>query len=326
MVLLQSGRKQELFEAQNNTKNQQQKAQSAFIAESDLMKHIHNKIRNISHTKRNVLILGAEGTGRSATAYEVFYHNKNSKEFVQIDCKNLTSHLLNQMLFGDKNSKSYKSLLNLGENKTLYIKNIDLMSLDMQKKLYFYLSTQGTRKKHPRLIVSSGESLSQKIQDKLFFQDLFNIISEDLIILPLLKERQQDIFSLLSYFNKKNNFKGCFNNKALDFLNSYEWYGNITELKNICLKLSILYHEKDIITKKDLSYIIKDLSTEVIDIKYSPNLTLNDVINLYIEKSLVHFKCKKRSASALGISVKTLYNKIKIGAIREPLATTSDCF
>ena len=322
MIVLHSGIKQELFNDKKNLQNQEI-IKPVFIAKSSIMKDIFNKIKNLSHTKSNLLILGDEGTGRTATAYEVFYQNKyfqSSREFLKIDCKKLAPHLITQMLFGDKRSQTYKTLLNSDESNTIYIKNINLLNLELQHKLYSYLSQNQSSSNRPRLISSSNESLSKKIQEKKFLQELFNLLSEDLIILPLLKERQEDIFPLISFFNEKNHFKGEFDNKALEFLHSYSWYGNISELKNICLKLSILYKEKHIISKKDLSYIIKDLSVDTVDIKYSPNLTLNDIMNLYIEKALTHFGCKKACATALGISVKTLYNKIKTGAVVEKSA------
>ena len=319
MIVLHAGRKQDLFNETNRSQSKN-RVRPVFIAESGIMKSIYGKIKNISHTKSNLLILGDEGTGRTSTAYEVFYQNEypqSNREFLEINCKGLAPHLIDQKLFGDNYSKSYKPLLNSNTNNTIYMKNIDLLNLDLQKKLYSYLSKTSSSSNRPRLISSSNESISKKIQNKKFLQELFNLLSEDLIILPLLKERQEDIFPLIFFFNEKNHFKGTFDHQAFDFLHSYSWYGNISELKNICLKLSILYHEKDIINKKDLSFLIKDLSAESIDIKYSPNLTLNDILNLYTEKALAHFGCKKTCAAALGISIKTLYNKIKTGAVSE---------
>lgn len=318
MIVLNSGRKQELF---NDTQSSQRKEiiKPVFIAESSVMKNIHNKIKNLAHAKSNLLILGDEGTGRQSTAYEVFYQNKypqSEREFFIIDCQGMAPHLIEQKLFGDKYSKSYTSLLSSNENNTIYLKNINFLNLNLQKKIYSYLTKEKTYNR-PRLISSSNELISKKIQSKKFLQELFNILSEDLIILPLLKERQKDISHLISFFNKKNHFKGFFDSEALEFLQSYSWYGNIIELKDMCLKLSILYHEKDIISKKDLSHIIRDLSAEAVDIKYNPNLTLNNIMNLYIEKSLEHFGCKKSAARALGISIKTLYNKLKIGVVSE---------
>ena len=316
MVVLNAGRTQELF----NTKTKNKEAiRSVFIAQSSVMRSIYSKMKNLAHTKTNILILGDKGTGRKSTASEIFYQNNYShgeREFLQLDCKSMSPHLIEQKLFGDHNSPSYTPLLKSNQNNTIYLKGISDLSLTLQQKIYSYLTTEKNYNR-PRLICSSDESITKKIQNKKFSQELFNVLSEDLIILPLLKERQEDIFHLMNLFNKNNHFNGVLSPEALDFLQSYNWSGNITELKMICLKLSILYPEKDIITKHDLSHIIKDLSIESVDIKYDPNLTLDTIVNLYIEKALQHFRCKKEAAEALDISIKTIYNKMKSGVISE---------
>ena len=322
MIVLHSGNKQKLFEEDKTkiTSKEKKNNKPDFIAKSNLMTNIYNKIKLLSNTRDNLLILGDKGTGRRTVAYEVFYnsnHSLSQKNFFELNCKSLSPHLIRQKLFGDKNSSSYKSLLKLEGNNTIYIKNISFLNLETQKQLYDYLVKKVSHSNRPRLICSSTETLSKKIQSKNFLQELFNLLSEDLIILPRLEERKEDIFPLINHFNKLNHFKQHLNQRALEFLDSYSWYGNITELKNVCLKISILYHNKDIITEKELSYIIKDLSTQEVNIQYNPNLTLNDIVNIYTEKALLHYKCKKTCAMALGVSVKTLYNKIKLGLISE---------
>ena len=317
MIFLQAGNQKLFTNNTDNSKKSNQKTPSAFIAESPLMQLICKKIKNLACTKTNVLILGDRGTGRYSTAYQIFYHcNENQAEFIQIDCKTSAPHSINQKLFGD-NLKSNKPLLFSSGKSFIYIKNIDLLSFYLQEKLYHHLSNKKNKLTQPRLIFASNENISQKIQVNSFSQKLFNLISQDLIILPRLSERQKDIFFLISMFNKENAFKGKFNQKAINFLASYSWHGNISELKKACLKLSMLYPQKEIISEKDLSYIIKEISFENADIKYHPNLTLNDIINRYTEKALLYFKCKKACASALGVSSKTLYNKIKTGAIND---------
>ena len=318
MIVLQEGNQKLFNNNTDNSKKFNEKILPTFIAESPLMQLIYRKIKALAYTKTNVLILGDRGTGRYSTAYQIFYQcNDNQKEFIQIDCKTATPHSINQQLFGDKSLKSNKPLLFSNNKNFIYIKNIDLLNFHLQEKLYHYLSNKKNQLTQPRLIFASNEKISKKIQVNSFSQKLFNLISQDLIILPRLSERQKDIFFLISMFNKENAFKGKFNQKAINFLTSYAWYGNISELKKVCMKLSILYPNKDLISEKDLSYIIKDISFENTDIQYNPNLNLSDIINRYTEQALLHFKCKKACASALGISSKTLYNKIKTGAIND---------
>ena len=114
----------------------------------------------------------------------------------------------------------------------------------------------------PRLIFYGADILSNKVQEGSFSQELFNLLSENLLILPLLSERREDIPAFISLFNEKNGFKGRLSYDALQLLQSHSWNGNIPELKNACLQMSILYAEKDLINKEDLSLIVRDNFSE----------------------------------------------------------------
>ncbi|MDE0091692.1 MAG: hypothetical protein OXN83_00210, partial [Oligoflexia bacterium] len=205
---------------------------------------------------------------------------------------------------------------------TLFIKGLELWTAFLQNKMLSYLLNNANSAHLPRLIFYGTETLSSKVQEGSFSQDLFNLLSKNLLILPLLSERKEDIPLFVSLFNEKNGFKGRLSHSAFQFLKSHFWYGNIPELKNTCLQISILYAEKDIITEEDLSLIIKGNTFETTNIKYNPNISLEDMINRYIELSIEHFQSKRESAKALGISVKTIYNKIKSGAV--VVAASSD--
>ena len=81
-------------------------------------------------------------------------------------------------------------------------------------------------------------------------------------------------------------------------------------------KCPILHSEKEFITDKDLLEILNNSSKSLKKmIKYDPSLSLESVINNYIQMSLDHFQSKKKSAKSLGISVKTIYNKIRNGCV-----------
>ncbi|MBC6415194.1 MAG: sigma 54-interacting transcriptional regulator [Bdellovibrionales bacterium] len=320
MIFLQVGKNQKTFENKINqnsySKNQ---IDHIFIEKSSIMKLIYQKIKTLVQTEDNILIFGEKGTGRSFTAYQIFHqYNHENKRFTQIDCKTLTSQLIEKNLFEETYSNSYKPLLSSDKKSFIHIKNIEFLNSKLQKRLFNYLTDKKTNSSKPRLIFSSNENFSKKITEKVFSQKLFNLISENLIILPKLSERPEDILPLISLFNKKNNFQGKLSKKVESFLYSYPWYENVSELKKVCLKLSVLYPKKDIINEQDLSYVIKSISLENITIKYNPNLTLEDIVNHYMEQALLHFRCKKLCADALGISVKTLYNKIRKGIINDP--------
>ena len=314
-MILQSGENQVFFEEQKKHLKSEDEWPYFFIAESPVMKNIYKKVKDLAYESSSVLILGARGTGCRTVAHQIFYENKynNSNQFIELSCYGLAHNLIDKKLFGAEAFSP--GLLSIGSENTLFIKGLELWTSFLQNKLLSYLLDNKNSSHLPRLICYGTDALSKKVQEGSFSQELFNLLSESLLILPLLSERKEDIPLFISFFNKKNGFKGHLSPGAFQLLRSHSWYGNIPELKNTCLQISILYAEKDIITKENLSLIIKDSIFETTNIQYNPNISLEEMINRYIELSIEHFKSKTESAKALGISVKTIYNKIKSGDI-----------
>ena len=315
MTFLQAGQNQVGFEAQDKELGVEvTDYQSVFISESPVMKRIHNKIKDLAFLSSPVLILGAGGTGRSSVAYEIFNENKgsHSKLFIKLICYGLSPNVIEKKLFGDNEEQG---LLSCGASSTLFIKGLESWPPFLQNKVLFYLLERKDKETQPRLICSAGEKFSDMVKDNSFSAELFEVLSQNLLIMPSLPERLEDIPFFIFLFNKQNDFKGYITHSALKVLENHSWTGNIMELKNVCLQMSILHAGKEFVDEKDLSLIIqKDQPIEKI-IKYSPKLSLEDLINGYIQMSLDHFQSKKRSAKALGISVKTIYNKIKTGRV-----------
>ena len=314
-MILQSGENQICFEEYNTDTSQETKAGEDFIAESPQMKSIYRKIQDLAYESSSVLILGARGTGCNKTAHRIFYENKHnhSNKFVKLSCYGLAHTLIDKKLFGVENNS--KGLLSIGSENTLFIKGLELWTAFLQDKLLSYLQLNKKSTCMPRLICCGTDMLSNKVQEGSFSQDLFNFLSESLLILPLLKERTEDIPLFVSLFNEKNGFKGRLSHEAVQKLQSYSWDGNVAELKSVCLQISILYAKQDIINKEDLSIIVKDNFFETVNMRYNPKVSLEDIINRYIELSINHFQSKTESAKALGISAKTIYNKIKSGDV-----------
>ena len=315
MTFLQVGKNQVGFEDQHMNFQTQIETESIFISESPIMKIIHEKIKQLAYESSSVLILGARGTGRTTTAYRIFNENpdNSSKHFVKLVCYGLDQSEIENKLFGDNRESGF---LSRGTENTLFIKGVEHLGLSLQDKLLSYLLDYKNRKTLPRLIYSAGEKLSEQTKEVNFSQELFEVLSQNLLILPSLSERVEDIPLLVSLFNKQNNFKGHITNNALKTLELHSWQGNIKELQNVCRQILILYKDKDFIDERDISIIVrKTYQVPEKNIKYNPKLSLEDMVNCYIQMSLEHFQSKKKSAKALGISVKTIYNKIKTGCV-----------
>ena len=315
MTFLQAGQNQEFFETQwTDYQGEAVDTSSVFIAESPVMKKIYNKIKELAFSSSPVLILGASGTGHNTVAEKIFSANENHNfsHFINFVCYGLSPNMIEKKLFPNDGKEG---LLNCGQNRILFIKGLEIWPSYLQNKLLSFILESRSKATFPRLICSAREELARKTKEGAFSQDLFEVLSKQLLILPPLSERHEDIPFFISLFNKRNSFKAEMSYEALKILKSCPWNGNITELKNVCLQMSILYKERKAVSALDVSFLTQDQSLDITKLKYNPNLKLEELINRYIEMSVKHFQSKKKSAEALGISVKTIYNKIKTGCV-----------
>lgn len=316
MTFLHAGHNQMAFEDHyESVQSEEMGSLCVFVAESPVMRSIHGKIRSFASSISPVLILGAGGSGRTTVAREIFNADKagHFKYFIKFACYGLNEKAIEKKLFGEGGEQG---LLNCGSDTVLFIKGLDYWTPLLQQKALVHIMEHENKFRLPRLVCSAGEKFSQRVKEGGFSQDLFEIISQNLLILPRLSERTEDIPFLISLFNSQNSFQGGINQKAMKILESRYWEGNINELKNICLQISILHSGKDLISEEDISQLINkkaQIAEKVV--KYNPNLSLDELINCYIQLSLNHFQSKRKSAKALGISVKTIYNKIKDGQV-----------
>ena len=309
MSLLQAGCNQFGFETEIKKGKMESHDGFIFIAESPIMKKLHQQIKLLSDIDTPVLILGDSGTGRTRTAYEIFYNsrNKTQNEFIKFVCHGFDQSYIEEKLFGNQ------GLLYKGSEVTLFIKGIEYLESPLQFRLLSFLLNPLNKKDLPRLICSSGDSFPTK--GGCFSDSLFEALSQNILFLPALAERVEDIPYFISYFNSKNTFFGNFNEKALQILMSHRWEGNIKELQNICFQISVLHRDKEVITETELNMIERGETSLLKGICYEPDLTLEKLVNHYIQLSLDHFQSKRESAKALGISVKTIYNKIQSGHV-----------
>ena len=311
MILLQAGSNQLGFDSGIKKDSRSDCDEYIFIAESPIMKRLYKQIKILANMDAPVLILGASGTGRERTAYEIFFNNENKSqtEFMKFVCYGFDQNFIEEKLFGEQ------GLLYKGSDVTLFIKGVECLENPLQLRLLSFLLDPLNKKTLPRLICSSTENISSEVKEGHFSNNLFELLSQQILLLPSLSERVEDIPSFISYFNSKNAFSGYFDEKALQMLIFHSWKGNIKELQNVCFQISILYRDKELIKESELNMIVRDDSSLLSHIYYEPKLTLEKLVNHYIQLSLDHFQSKRQSAKALGISVKTIYNKIQQGHI-----------
>lgn len=283
------------------------------ISKSSVMKALLKETLVISKNTSPTLIMGGYGTGRSMMGRKIFNQSHtNNGDLIVINCAGMSASQIEEDLFS-----SSKNVLKNIYGKTLMLESIDCLPDKLQPRLLNFLrNSQDSKQNYKfRLIATASERLYQKIEKGEFRENLFSYLSQNLLITPLLAERTEDIPDLIDAFFRKNNFKGTISEEAIQALVNHNWKGNVIELKNICNQISTLHKDK-VITRKELSIVSHEETKVHLFVKYNPKIKLDELVNYYITQSLKHFNSKKASADSLGISVKTIYNKLESGVVK----------
>lgn len=308
MIWLKSGN-QEIFDKKVLLENNKK----ILVSESLVMKTLLKEIDKISKLSAPVLILGESGVGKKMIACEIFYNTLiNNQNLIAFNCSGMDETLVDIKLFG---SATEVGCLSDISKKTILLEFVDSLSLKLQDKLIKFFRNYNKIPYDFRIICTANSSLPVRIEHGLFREELFSHLSQNLLIVPSLVERQEDIPALIKDFLKENNFKGSLTNQAMERLKSHAWKGNVLELKNICIKIATLYPNQ-VVDMEQLPITFHSNLDVSLFVKYNKNIQLKDLINYYITEALKRFKSKKESARSLGISAKTIYNKLEKGEIK----------
>ena len=315
---LQAGNGQILFQAGQSAGKKP--AAESFIAVSPVMRALVKKAKMIARGPSPALILGAPGSGRKALA-RLALASQNGR-FKTLRCHELSGGGMEAWLSGKNSPGGADSFLGAPRGGGLLIEEADLLPLSLQDRLLRLLQSRRWQDFEffhgSRILFSADESISVKIKAGLFMEELFSRLSHNLLIVPPLSERKEDIPELASYFLREAGFKGFLSREALEKLKRHPWKGNLKELRAACLKAARLHKGRPSLAAEDFPLIRSSDRADIsFFVKYHPKIKLDQLINFYISMSLRRFQSKKESAKALGISVKTIYNKIQSGAVAD---------
>ncbi len=243
--------------------------QKKIIGESDQIQKLKKQIEKLAQSNVNVLIDGASGTGKELVAYHIHYKGKRKFEkFIRINCGSLPNDLIESELFGyTKGSftgaaKEKKGLFEIAHNGTIFLDEISELPLSAQVKLLRVIQDGEIEKigrtdvvkVNVRIIAATNINLEEKVESKLFREDLYYRLNVARLHISSLKDRAEDIPLLINYF--VNNY--CkdmgisipvFNERAISYLKNYNWRGNVRELKNVIQRL-LLSNEQNFITEE----------------------------------------------------------------------------
>ncbi|WP_312814599.1 sigma 54-interacting transcriptional regulator [Sedimentibacter sp.] len=307
------------------------------------VKDIKSKIKKIADSKSPVLVYGETGTGKELIVQSI--HNLSQRcdnPFIAQNCAAIPGTLLESMLFGTAlgsftGAKDSKGLIEAADGGTLFLDEINSMDIMLQAKLLRVLQEgqirrvgeNKTRFVDVRIITALNQNPYKAIEEGKLRSDLFyrlNVINFSL--LPL-RERSEDLEVLAYYFlNEFNralnkNIKG-FSNEVIEFFHSYNWPGNIRELRH-SIEHAVNMIEKDVITIEDLPKYVDinykaadDIQENIAEEKNTIiiNEPLNEIMNEY-ERKIISKTLRQndynvsKTSERLNIPRQTLYYKMK---------------
>jgi DNA-binding NtrC family response regulator len=301
------------------------------VGNSPGIRSLYRVIEQAAPTSASVLVWGESGTGKELVAQTVHELSpRASFPFVAINCAAIPETLLESEIFGHEKGAftgahdRRTGVFELAHRGTLFLDEIAEMVPGTQVKLLRVLQEQkfrrlGGRQEQTvdvRVIAATNRDPSEAVRDGRLREDLYYRLNVFTIELPPLRDRRADIPLLvqtfLNEFNARNNKAvRAVDQEAMYLLERYPWPGNIRELRNVMERATILA-EGDFIEAKHLPPPVVTRSEQALPtVTLSPGTTVDEAERRLILLTLEHTRNNKtRAAEILGISLKTLHNKL----------------
>jgi len=297
------------------------------IGESGPMETVRHLISKVAPTNSTVLILGETGSGKELVAQAVHDQSPRAERpFVAINCGALPETLIESELFGHRKGAFTGAddhrvgLFEVASGGTLFLDEIGELPKAMQAKLLRVLESGEIRrvgdneslKVDVRVVCATHRNLEQMVESDEFREDLMYRINTFEIKLPSLRERIVDIPALAEHLCRR--FRGptvagksAFSESAIEALQSHSWPGNVRELANVIEHATIVCDHPPI----EPSHLPQRFGLRSVKIGPIGPVTLRDLEMHAINESLQrHNGNKPAAAEELGVSLKTLYNKV----------------
>lgn len=247
-----------------------------FIGNSDVMRHVYAQIMQVSQSQATVFVQGESGTGKELAARAI--HDASSraeKRFEAINCAALPENLIESELFGHEKGaftgavNTRKGRIELANGGTLFLDEVGELSLLAQAKLLRVLQERsidriGGSSPIPvdvRLITATNRDLEKMVAEGTFRRDLYYRLNVFPIVLPPLRDRQDDILPLANHFVKRfaremGREDVRISLAAMDMLQRYNWPGNIRELENAMERAVLLLGSQNLILPQHLPTVM----------------------------------------------------------------------
>ncbi len=296
------------------------------IGKSKAMQKVINLMSKIAQTyDTSVLITGESGTGKELVARGIHYlSSRRDRYFYDVNCSSIPDSLAESEFFGHSKGAFTGAISNkmgwfeIANKGTLFLDEIGDMPLTQQTKLLRVLEQKKIRKIGSstdididvRIIAATNQDLNDLIKEKSFRLDLYHRLNTFTIHIPPLRERKEDIPPLLEYFVKEISNKlrkkiTKIDNKILQKLINYPFFGNVRELKNM-VERAIIITNSPVLTLDDFSFS----PIEEKEKKLQKNYNLDDIERETILEVMKITRYKKYAAKLLNISTQALSRRL----------------
>lgn len=302
--------------------------ESPVWGESPSMQQLFDMVERVAPTRANVLLIGESGTGKEVIAQRLHHQSQRpGKPFIAINCGAIPAGLIEAELFGHERGsftgavRGNKGVFERAADGTLFLDEVTEMPLDMQAKLlrvletgrFFRVGGDTEIVARCRIVAATNRHPEQAVADGALRADLLYRLAVFPLRLPALRERGSDIDLIAEHFVEELNAEyGASKRLSADarlFLRTHTWPGNVRELKNSIHRAYILAdHELDLaavempagVCALDDDHVAVRIGTSVADMEYK-------LINATLTRCEGN---KRQTAKILGVSLKTLYNRL----------------
>jgi len=300
------------------------------VGASPPMQRLYDQLARVAPTGATVLITGESGTGKEIVAQTIHeVSRRRLRPFLAVNCGAISPHLIESELFGHEKgsftgaNRQHRGYFERAHGGTLFLDEITEMPLDLQVKLLRVLETQTVSRigsdrpieTDVRVVAATNRNPHDAVTAGKLRKDVLYRLQVFPLYVPPLRERTEDIELLANHFlaqlNKRSNTAKALTPAAIDRLRRYHWPGNVRELSNAIHRAYIMT-DGEWITQVGLSQeptLAAGFSGRSFQVGVGDRI--DAVEKRLILATLQHTHTKEAAAEILGISVKTLYNRLR---------------
>jgi two-component system, NtrC family, response regulator HydG len=309
--------------------------QKVVLGTSPIARELHDMVKLVAPTNMSVLIEGESGTGKENVARTIHRLSPRSKgPFVAVDCGALSKELAGSELFGHVRGSFTGALTDkMGQFEaahkgTIFLDEVGNLSYDVQVKLLRAIQERIVQpigsnreiKVDVRILTATNDDLAESVRKGEFREDLYHRLNEFKLKVPSVKERGKDLYEFLDFFREEANRElqrnvKSFDSEVLKLFETYDWPGNLREMKNV-VKRAVLLTKEDQVTVSALPQEMidsmrametREKTAGVYDLKALQEVQEREMILKTLQE--VRYN-KSKAARILNIDRKTLYLKM----------------